>query len=192
MYPIIITKVERPADGIVRFIYRAGPAAESYMKEMEKTAKESAKLLGTSSSKMLHASEKLVDEWKSIHSKLKEMRAKYAEKTSKKIEFEERSGLKILIKKIQGADINHLQQVSRTLSEDNTVIILFGITDKVSIFGSAGDAAVKTGVNVGKLVSLACQKLGGKGGGREGLAQGVGMNKEYVDAVIGELRKLIV
>ena len=191
MYPIIITKVERPADGIVRFIYRAGPAAENYLKEMDKIAKESAKLLGTSPSKMLRASGKLIEEWKKAHAHLKEMRAKYAEKTSKKVEFEDVKGLKVLIKKVGGADINQLQQLSKALSEDNTVIILFGITDKVSIFGSAGDAAVKHGVNIGKLVSTACQKLGGKGGGRENLAQGVGVNKDYVDAVIGELKKLV-
>ena len=119
------------------------------------------------------------------------MRAKYAEKTSKKVEFEDVKGLKVLIKKVEGADINQLQQLSKTLSEDNTIIILFGITDKVSIFGSAGDAAVKHGINIGKLVSTTCQKLGGKGGGRENLAQGVGVNKDYVDAVIGELKKLV-
>ncbi len=189
IYPIVITKTERPADGTVRFVYKAGPAAKSYAKEMELVAKECASLLKTRPEKLLQASTKLVEKWKKTKKLLEETRAKCAAKISKKLKFAEKSGLKILIEKIDGADASQLQELSRKLSSSNTAIILFGIRDEIAVFGSAGKDVVKTGIDIGALVAEACQKLGGKGGGRQNLAQGICTNKENVDSVIEELKR---
>ncbi len=179
--PIIITKVERPADGTIRLIYKAGPAAKKYLEVVEKNLEEAAGILKVKKEKVLSAAEKLVAEWKEKRKELEQVQRKIAEKSAEKMEFENLRELKILVKEIPNADPKQLQEISLKLSGEDTVIVLFGTTkEKVFVFGSAGAKAIASGINVGKIISSACAELGGRGGGREGLAQGTGTATDKV------------
>lgn len=177
---IIITKVEKPQDGIIRFIYSSGPAAEKQLKWAGMLLFESAKLLKTKEENVPKACAKLLEEWKKSKKDFERYNEKMAQKSIKEIKFKEENGLKILIKDIPNASLDQLKELSKELTKDNTVIILFGIADKINVFGSAGPLAVKAGVNIGNIVRSICQQLGGNGGGSPMLAQGTGTDKKKI------------
>ena len=186
--PIIITKVERPADGTIRLTYKAGPAARKYLEVVEKNLEEAAGILKVKREKIPAAAEKLVAEWKEKRKELEQMQRKIAQSSAEKMEFENLRGLRMLVREIFGADPKQLQEISLKLSGADTVIVLFGTTkEKVFVFGSAGATAVKAGINVEKIVAEACKELGGRGGGREGLAQGNGIATDKVKSLCSKI-----
>ena len=188
LFPILITKTERPADGIIRLIYKAGPAAEKYLREVEEILGVAGKILGVKKEKVPEACEKLLAEWKEKRKELEQMQRKIAQSSADKMEFENLNGLKVLVKEIPNADAKQLQEISLKLSGEDTIIVLFGTTkEKIFVFGSAGAAAVKAGVNAGKIVASACAELGGRGGGREGLAQGSGTATDKVKSLCSKI-----
>ena len=188
LFPILITKTERPADGTVRFVYRAGPAAKKYLEGIEKDLADATGILKVKKEKVPAAAEKLLSEWKEKRKELEQLQKKIAEKSAGSLEFESLRGLRILVKEIPNADAKQLQEISLKLSGEDTLIILFGATkEKVFVFGSAGATAVKAGINVEKIVAEACKELGGRGGGREGLAQGNGIATDKVKSLCSKI-----
>jgi len=187
LVPIIITKTERPADGTVRFIFRAGPAAVKYLKEAEALLKKSAKLLGSSESNLPEAATKLLEKWKETRKELEELQGKIVSKRMEQLKPTRAKGLRWLIEHVKGAGPEQLREISRRLSADDTIILLVGTKDKAYIFGSAGKQA--SIINVGQLVSRIASELGGKGGGTPFLAQGAGENMQDAQRIIEKFRK---
>ncbi|MEM7823952.1 MAG: alanine--tRNA ligase [Candidatus Aenigmatarchaeota archaeon] len=186
--PIIILKTERVQDGIVRLIYASGPAAQKHLAERAKILSKCARALKVSEMKLPAACRKLLAEWKKVRKQLNTATEKAAQKKIKALKFVESDDLKILVAEIPGAGAEQLKEISLKLSADNTVIVLFGTRETVSVFASAGKDAVNAGIDVGKIVQEACRELGGRGGGQPGLAQGIGKYKSKVKRVVDKLR----
>ena len=91
----------------------------------------------------------------------------------------------ILIEKIENADLEYLQSLSKILSNNDRVVILFGIREKTYVLASSGS---NTKVNAGEIVKNICSQLSGRGGGGKNLGQGVCTNID-VDEIIKNLRK---
>ncbi len=85
--------------------------------------------------------------------------------------------------------MKQLEEISRKLSDKDTIIFLFGVTDKIYLFASAGNAAVRKNVNAGEILKKACESLGGRGGGLPALAQGYGERIENLVEVKNWVRK---
>ena len=77
-----------------------------------------------------------------------------------------------------------MQEISKILSERDKIILLFGVKDKIYVFGSSSDPYI----NIGNIVKEICENLGGKGGGTSTLAKGVGIKKEILNDVMKSLR----
>jgi len=190
---IIIYKTERPMDGTVRLFYKAGESATEYEKQIEETVNKTSKLLGVKEEDLPRAVKKLFGKWKKTRKELKENLKDAAEKTIADLTFNEIEDIRILVQKIPDANLSKLQKISKSLSQNNTLIILFGVEGKkIFVFGSAGKEVISRGVAVGNIVSEVCKELGGKGGGRDNLAQGVGSNLKDLDNVIEILKERIV
>lgn len=185
---IIITKVERPQDGIIRFVYAAGPAAERHLKESADILAKCAKELRVPATRLPVAVKGLFAEWKKSRKQLEDVRTKVTARQLSGLKFEERRGLKFLVKEFPKAGPEELKEISLKLSGDNTVIVLFGTADNVYVFGSAGPRAVKAGADVSTVVRDAAAALGGTGGGQPGLAQGVGKDMKKVKQVADRIR----
>ena len=189
LFPILITKSERPADGTVRLVYKAGPAAIKHLEGVEKEIKELSAILDVPEGKIPKAVEKLFVDWKN-HLKIKEREMETtAKEKAAQLKFEGGKGLRFLVKALEGADA---QKISKELSGDDTVIFLICGNEKLSVFASAGKKAVSQGINVGKLLKEACEQLGGRGGGRPELAQGVGQNNEKIEEVLEWVKKRLM
>ena len=64
--------------------------------------------------------------------------------------------------------------------------MLFGVADRIYIFAAAGE---RTNHDAGKIVSEACGRLGGRGGGTRALGQGVATQRENLQETIVSLKK---
>ncbi|MFC2143045.1 alanine--tRNA ligase [Candidatus Aenigmatarchaeota archaeon] len=176
---IIITSAERIQDGIVRLTLVSGEAANDYLEEKTLLLIQIKRILGTDEKNILKSTEKLFNEWKSSKKSIEKQKEHKAEDVASFLS--KRMVKKTIIGKIQDGDHKLIQKVSKILSDNDRLVILFGISDKIYVIGSAGQ---KTGVNIGDIIKRACEDLGGRGGGSSQLGQGIGFDKAKLDDVI--------
>ncbi len=174
---IIITKSERIQDGVVRIELVAGKAAEELAEKDRKILHECLRILGATEKTALEKTEELFNEWKSTR---KKSYGGIAEDLKKEFKSD------VLIKKLEGVDAHGLQEISKAVSTESTVIVFFSVSDKVYVFCSAG---TKTETNAGELAKRLCAELGGKGGGTKTIGQGFGAEKDKVDGIIKKLKE---
>ena len=179
---IMIIKSERVQDGIVRLEFTANKATEKAKTKQKKILDACSSLLHVPEKDLVKAVEQLFEHWKELR-KTQEKRLETAAENKVKL-LEKNIANNILIEKIH-ANMNELQAISKALSNDNRILLLFGLSDKIYVFASAGK---NTGINIGKIVEKVCKDLGGKGGGSSYLGQGIGINKEKLDNVIKKLK----
>lgn len=100
------------------------------------------------------------------------------------------NGHPAFIREMKDMDAKDLKQLASTLKENaprSVVFLALNAGDKLVFVAAAGKEAVKDGLNAGKLIKVAAEATGGKGGGRADLAQGGGKDvsrmQEALDAV---------
>jgi alanyl-tRNA synthetase len=179
---ILITSTERIQDGIDRINIIAGDASKKYLEERKELLSQIENILEARGNDTIKAAKKLFNEWKKSIKKMKGKTESVARVTARNLE--KRFVNNVLIEKLD-ANMDELQEISRILSNDERIIILFGIDEKIHVFGSAGS---KTGIDIGKIISSACSELGGKGGGSPNLGQGIGLEKEKLNDLISKLK----
>ena len=190
IHPIIITKVERPTDGTVRFVYKAGKRAIEHLEERSRMLDECRKLLGTKGD-IKEPLLRLFEEWKKARrSKEKEIKNE-AKKQAEELEFGNVGEIRVMISEIKGADIDKLREISKELSSDDTLIFLIGSGQKISLFASAGAKAIKADFNCSELIKRACSVLNGKGGGSASLAQGVAENRDKIKEALKSMEQFV-
>ena len=168
---IFIFRTKRIQDGVIRIEYVAGKGLVKKTKEKIKEEKVKRK-------KEYEEKMKEIKKLRELKNKLKDGEEKFI--------FEKSKGKRFLIKEIKDKSMKELQEISRELSTEDTVILLFGISEKIFVFGSTGE---KTGVDIGKIVVEVCEELGGRGGGTAGMAQGFGTNIKKLKEVVEKVRK---
>lgn len=181
---IILVSTERIQDGIVRITLVSGNAADLYRQGKARLVDEIKNILGVEKEEIASAAKRLFTKWKTMRKKIEKATEQKAANVVS--EMENKFVNNVLIEKLENLNMRSLQGVSRMLSGDNRTIILFGLADKIYVFGSAGK---NTGTDIGRIVSRICKELGGNGGGSAALAQGIGARKDRLDSVIETLRK---
>lgn len=184
MNPIVITSTERIQDGAVRITIMSADAALKYLEGRKRVLKDVERLLGAKGEDTVHAAKKLFEKWKQTRKKSDKMDEQQDSDVVKSLEKRVKNN--VLVEKIGNYGMKRLQGLSKIISKDERVILLFGLADKVYVFGSAG---AKTNIDMGKIVKNVCEELGGKGGGTKGIGQGFGTRKEKLNEAIDKLRK---
>lgn len=173
---IILTKSDRIQDGIVRIELVAGKAAEEFSVKDHNVLLECLSILNATEKTALKKAEELFRKWKASRKK------SYGDIIE---DFKSQFVNNVLIKKLKDVGMKELQEISRALSTDRTVIVFFSVSDKIYVFCSAGG---QTKTNAGELAKRLCTELDGKGGGTKTIGQGLGSDKEKVDGLIKKLR----
>ena len=186
---IIIQKIEKPHDGVIRFVFSAGKSADLWENHKKQILKDCAEILKTKQASVPIATKKLFNTWKTLRKKLDKHKQEQAEKIAKEIKSEKVGTIDLIVKEIPNALPIQLQQISKKLSTDNTFIVLFGVGEKINVFCSAGK---NVNINSGLIASKICQDLGGKGGGSPILAQGFGTDKEKIPALIKKIKTELI
>ena len=93
---------------------------------------------------------------------------------------------------VAGADLRTLTlDLRERLGSAAAVVALVGGTDKPSAIVATNDAARGLGLRAGQLIGVACAALGGKGGGKDDLAQGGGTNPSAAPEAIAAVRRAL-
>jgi len=181
---IMILKAERIQDGIVRVVFTAGDATKNEIKNQKKIISECKRILGVSEGRLVSEVKKLFERRKMLQKKIKTMREAAAKNIAKKLDKKFINN--VLIESVDNLELDELQEISRMLSGDDRVLVLFGVKDRIYVFGSAG---ANTQADIGSVVRNVCQKLNGSGGGSRLLGRGVCSDRNNLDAAIKALRK---
>ncbi len=180
---IVIISTERIQDNIARLTFAAGQAAKDYENRQKEIIEEAGRILGVGKEKLISETEKLLDEWKNKKKdREKELRGKSAAATEN---LEEKFVNNVLIEQVRGGP-KVLQNISKNLSTDDRLIVLFGIEDRINVFCAAGK---NTGIDAGKIARETCEELGGKGGGTKQLGQGIAFDKDKISTIVAKLKK---
>ena len=91
-----------------------------------------------------------------------------------------------LIAKVNNGEIDMLEEISRRLTTEKTLIILFGVGKKTVVLVGVGK---KRNTVAKEILDEVLKYLGGKGGGQKNIAQGIVENGEKIDYVIKKLEK---
>ncbi|MDJ0973584.1 MAG: alanine--tRNA ligase [Planctomycetota bacterium] len=99
-------------------------------------------------------------------------------------------GLKVVLASVPGVDAKGLRGVWDTLRKAGVgVAFLVGEAgDKAPLLAACDKAAVEAGKDAGQLVQAARGVLGGGGGGKAGMAQGMGLDRSKIDAALEAVR----
>ena len=91
---------------------------------------------------------------------------------------------------VAGADLRTLAlDLRERLGSGAAVVALVGGADKPSVLVTTNDAARGLGLRAGQLIAPACAALGGKGGGKDDLAQGGGTDAGAAPEAIAAVRQ---
>ncbi|MBQ6376322.1 MAG: alanine--tRNA ligase [Lachnospiraceae bacterium] len=158
---------------------------EHYKKEEEILA-EAARELKTSPSEILLRITHLKEELRSANAEIESLKAKAAQASMGDAAQNavDVNGVKVLVRKLDGVDMNEMRQLGDQLKEqlgDCVVVLASAVGGKVSLMAAASDSAVKKGAHAGNLVKAAAPVVGGGGGGRPNMAQAGGKDASKID-----------
>jgi len=171
--PIKIIRSERIQDGVERLEYVAGPKAIEYTQHLEEILRGAAEKLSIPVEQLPQTVERFFEEWKHRGKEIETLKAELSElQFSRLVQDAQRvDGVRLVVHQGRPDDLNAL--ASRIAKEPDVVAVLGGADDKTArVVVVRGPKAAK--VHAGEIVKLACQKLGGSGGGKPEMAQGGG------------------
>jgi len=180
-----IVKVEKIADGVVRFLFTTGNYALRYVQELEEELDAVANLLGTRRGEVVGSVSKVLQEKKSLESLVKRYMAKAAKYDAMGVEVEEVRGVKLAFLSTDESD-EYVQTLAKSLYSrvDDVVLVVLRSDGRFNIL-----VGPRSKVNGGELARRIVERLGGKGGGSRTMGQGVTTAKsiEEIKNIIGEL-----
>jgi len=190
-----IVYTERIQDGVERLGYAVGLQALKAVQQQESLLWKVSETLGAPLEKLDKTAEKLVKELKETNAEKRRLIKELAAKESATFEqsktaepAQEINGITLVKRDFQEEiDVNRMVQTANEMIKRNeaTVTLFYGTNGKnARILVMAGKAAVKKGVNAGKIVQAVSPIIGGGGGGKPNFAQGGGTQPEKLqDAV---------
>lgn len=183
---ILIKKVSKVQDGIVRFEITAGDRTREFLEEMQNIAETCTDLLDCNIDQLPAKSEELFQEWKKLKKEVNKVQKEMASNFIDKIEPKKINDKKIIIDSIQGAEMSDLKKVGQKLSSKDVFMLLFGVNENITyVFGSSGE---NIDIGMGQFSKSIFDSMNGKGGGDKKTCQGIVKDTENLD---NEINKII-
>lgn len=196
-----IVYTERIQDGVERLGYAIGVEALKAVQHQEEILWKVSETLSAPVEKLDQTAERLVKDLKEATSEAKRLNRELA---SKDVSASETLGSRAT-EKIGDIDFRlfdftgtfSLDRMIQTASEatrksPSSIAVATGsIGNEARLVVSAGQVAVKMGINAGDIVREASPLIGGGGGGRPDFAQGGGTKPEKLAEVVESVRKTI-
>jgi len=159
---IKIQKVERIADGVVRFIFTTGMHAVSYLQDLERQAAEAASVAGGSRENLVDAVRRLAQRAEDAERKARRYMELYASILTETLRGEPAGRYKLAVVELDDEELaKRLAQGATSRDKDLVLIVAGG--ERVSIYTG--------GVDVAPIVK-ALREIGFRGGGSKTFAQG--------------------
>jgi alanyl-tRNA synthetase len=185
------------AAGVRRIEALTGQAVIAYYRQVESALNRVASELKSTPQEAAEHAKHLSAELKAAQAEAASLKAKLASASMGDAAdgAEEVNGVKIVIRRLENADMNAMRTLGDTLKEQlkSAVIVLASETDgKVSLMACATDDAVKKGAHAGNLIRTAAQIVGGGGGGRPNMAQAGGRDVTKIDDALKAAKETAV
>ncbi len=178
---IKILHTERIQDGVERIEFAAGEAAVRASQARDDLLTESAGVLRVPSEQLPKSASRFFEEWKGQQKEIERLKEDLARVQLKSLASDAKSmdGLKVVVQKMGGADIDALIKAATLLAEQDYVVLLGSDTGK--LVAAVGKSGLERGIKAGNMIRSAAKVLGGGGGGRAELAQGGGPDVGKLD-----------
>jgi len=177
---IKIIRIEHIQDGIERLEFAAGNAAISYMQGVEKLLDSAAGTLSVQRENLPSAVDRFFTEWKEQRKEIEHLRTKLAGLGKKQLSGDEINGVLVLVHGVD-ASPKELVSIATEFANDGGVCLVAGGDERIHVVVASGVSAV----NASDVLKEVCGILGGRGGGKPGLAQGSGTDRSKLkDALI--------
>ena len=185
--PIKLLRLEHIQDGVERVEFAAGFAALDAMQHIQTLLNTSADTLSVQTENLPASVERFFTEWKDQRKEIECLRAKIAELELSRLEGVMVNGVEVVIKQVD-VSRKELVTVAGAVAARGGVAVLITTADGIGVVAASG---VTGKVHAGQLVSAVCAELGGKGGGKENLAQGAGSDAAKIADAITKADTLI-
>ncbi len=181
---IKILHTERIQDGVERIEFAAGEAAVRASQQRDDLLTESAGVLRVPTEQLPKTAGRFFEEWKDQQKEIERLKEDLARVQLKSLASEAKSmdGLKVVVQKMGGADIDALIKAATLLAEQDYVVLLGSDTGK--LVAAVGKSGLEHGIKAGDMIRAAAKALGGGGGGRAELAQGGGPDVGRLDEAL--------
>ena len=184
---IKIIRVEHIQDGIERIEFAAGVAAIYYMQHLEQVVNAAAGVLSVQTENLPPTVTRFFTEWKDQKKEIERMSARIVELEMQSLVAEAIGGTDVVIRRID-LPAKELSALATSVSEKGGIALLASAGDTVRVVLASGDARV----NAGEIIGQVCSLLGGKGGGKSGMAQGGGPELAQLDLALKVGRERII
>ncbi|ABO09408.1 alanyl-tRNA synthetase [Pyrobaculum calidifontis JCM 11548] len=160
---IKVHKVERIADGVVRFIFTTGPHAVAYVQELERQAAEAAALGGGSKEELVEVVKRLLKRAEEAEKKARHYAELYAAALAENLKAEAVGQRRLAVVELDDEELAKRVALLAT-KRDPDLVLVVKAGERVTIYTG--------GVDVGPIVK-ALREIGFRGGGSKTFAQGV-------------------
>lgn len=177
------------AAGVRRIEAVTGRGALKYYSELEDTVNAITSTVKAKKADVVKRVEALSNELKEAHKENDKLKSEiaHAKAGSLTSDVKEKNGIKYLVNKLDGLDMNGLKNMGDSLKDElqNGVVVLLSAADgKVNLVAMATPSAVEKGVHCGNIIKAVSAIVDGKGGGRPNMAQAGGKDASKIDDAI--------
>ncbi|AEB11350.1 alanine--tRNA ligase [Marinithermus hydrothermalis] len=185
----VIRSEEALAAGVRRIEALTGEAAVAFARGLLNRTQALARELGTTVEAVPERVQKLQEELKARGREIERLKAELARAqlgTGGKAEAREAGGWRYLAAELSGLDMNALRRAADELLEARGVDLVAVGADGMLVV-KVSPAAQERGLAAGRVMKALAEAAGGRGGGREALAQGGGFDLKRAFAALEEV-----
>ena len=183
---IKILRIEHIQDGVERIEFSAGFAAIYAMQHLQDIVNEAAATLSVQVEHLPQSVERFFSEWKERGKTIEDLEQRLADLSLQNMSGEEIGGVNVIIRQIDRTQ-KELVNMASGISNQKGVGLFISTIDGIRVVAGSGNDSV----DAGKIVREICTALGGKGGGKPGLAQGAGKDPDAIPGALEKAREII-
>jgi alanyl-tRNA synthetase len=181
------------AAGVRRIEALTGRALYAWLRERERTLRETAERLQTPIPELPEAVERLLRQLKSLQEELERVKQSALAQAVADMRPVEVEGIPIIAHVVEGADGKSLGALADRLIQKGAGVVALGSThdSKAVLVVKVAPEWVQKGLHAGQLIRALAQQVGGSGGGKPDFAQAGGKEPAQLPAALQTLPDLI-
>jgi alanyl-tRNA synthetase (EC 6.1.1.7) len=183
---IKILRIEHIQDGVERIEFSAGFAAIYAMQHLQDIVNEAAATLSVQVEHLPQSVDRFFSEWKERGKTIEDLEQRLADLSLQNMSGEEIGGVNVIIRQIDRTQ-KELVNMASGISDQKGVALFISTSEGIRVVAGSGNDSVDAGVIVREI----CTVLGGKGGGKPGLAQGAGKDADAIPGALEKAREII-
>jgi len=181
-----IIRVEHVQDGIERVEFAAGLSAVSYMQKTEGLLDSSCRTLSVQRENLPSSVERFFSEWKEQKKEIEKLGKELVGLRIDSLSYEDIEGIQVAVHQVD-ASPKEILNIATKFANEGGIGLIAGGEERIHVVVASGTELV----SAADIVNEVCGIIDGKGGGKPGLAQGVGTDREKLPDALMQGKNLI-